>query len=132
LNLLRLMTVHQLQQSDVSMLLLSPFWSASHREADARALLDASMREKLPMQFTLSRLLEFIKEQQAEGLRLEMLLANIHAAAAIPSTRKLPTVQWAQTLDAILNALGWPGERTINSLEYQALNAWQKALQERP
>ena len=130
LNLLRLMTVQQLQQSDVSTLLLSPFWSASHREADARALLDASMREKLPMQFTLSHLLEFIKAQQAEGLQLQSLLANIQAAAAIPCTRKLPAVQWAQTLDAILNALGWPGERTINSLEYQALNAWQKALQQ--
>jgi exodeoxyribonuclease-5 len=130
LNLLRLMTVHQLQQSDVSMLLLSPFWSASHREADARALLDAGMREKLPMQFTLSHLLEFIKAQQAEGLLLDSLLANIQAAAALSNTRKLPAVQWAQALDANLNALGWPGERTINSFEYQALNAWQKALQQ--
>ncbi len=130
LNLLRLLTVHQLQQSDVSMLLLSPFWSASQREADARALLDASMREKLPMQFTLSRLMEFIQEQQAEGLRLESLLANIKAAQAIPTARKLSAVQWAQTLDTMLEALGWPGERTINSLEYQALNAWQKALQQ--
>lgn len=130
LNLLRMLTVHQLQQSDVSMLLLSPFWSASQREADARALLDASMREKLPMQFTLSRLMEFIQEQQAEGLRLELLLANIKAAQAIATARKLSAVQWAQTLDTMLEALGWPGERTINSLEYQALNAWQKALQQ--
>lgn len=130
LNLLRMVTVHQLQQVDVSMLLLSPFWSASRQEADARALLDASMREKLPMQFTLSHFQEFIQEQQAEGLLLESLLANIKDAAAIPVGRKLPAVQWAQTLDAILNALGWPGQRTINSLEYQALNAWQKALQQ--
>ncbi|MFZ3088708.1 MAG: DNA helicase, partial [Methylotenera sp.] len=34
INLLRLMTVHQLQQSDVSALLLSTFWSASRQEAD--------------------------------------------------------------------------------------------------
>lgn len=130
LNLLRMVTEHQLQQADVSMLLLSPFWSASRQEADARALLDASMREKLPMQFTLSHFQEFIQEQQAEGLLLESLLASIKDAAAIPVGRKLPAVQWAQTLDAILNALGWPGQRTINSLEYQALNAWQKALQQ--
>lgn len=130
LNLLRMMTVHQLQQADVSMLLLSPFWSASRQEADARALLDANMREKLPMQFTLSHFQEFIQELQAEGLRLESLLASIKAAAAIPVGRKLPAVQWAQALDAILDALGWPGERNINSVEYQALNAWQKALQQ--
>jgi len=130
LNLLRLLTAHQLQQSDVSMLLRSPFWSAGRQEADARALLDAGMREKLPMQFSLARFTEFIRKQQAEGLRLEALLENIQAAQAIPTGRKLPAVQWAQTLDAILEALGWPGERNINSLEYQALNAWQKALQQ--
>lgn len=130
LNLLRLLTVHQLQQSDVSMLLLSPFWSAGRQEADARALLDAGMREKLPMQFSLTRFTEFIQKQQAEGLLLQALLENIQAAQAIPTGRKLSAVQWAQTLDAMLEALGWPGERNINSLEYQALNAWQKALQQ--
>jgi len=130
LNLLRLVTVHQLQQADISVLLLSPFWSASKHEADARAQFDAKMREKLPMQFSLRRFVEFIQEQQQEGLSLESLLANIKAAQEIPSARKLSATQWAQTLDAILEALGWPGERNINSFEYQALNAWQKALQQ--
>ncbi len=129
LNLLRMLTAYELQQADVSVLLLSPFWSANRKEADARALLDAAMREKLPMQFTLARLIEFIQAQQAEGLKLESLLANIQVAMAIPTGRKLPALQWAQTLDEILKAFGWPGERNINSLEYQALNAWQKALQ---
>lgn len=130
LNLLRMITAHQLQQSDVSMLLLSPFWSASRREADARALLDAAMREKLPMQFTLVRMLEFIQVQLEEGLPLQSLLADIKAAMDISATRRLSAPQWAKTLDAMLDALGWPGERNINSLEYQALNAWQKALQQ--
>ncbi len=130
LNLLRMLTAYQLQQADVSVLLLSPFWSANRKEADARALLDAAMREKLPMQFTLARLIEFIQAQQAEGLKLESLLANIQAAIAIPTSRKQLALQWAQTFDAILEALGWPGQRNINSVEYQALNAWQKALQQ--
>lgn len=130
LNLLRMLTTHQLQQADVSMLLLSPFWSASRQEADARALLDAAMREKLSMQFTLAHLLEFIQAQQTEGLHLESLLADIQAAMAIPTSRKQPALQWAQTFEALLEAPGWPGQRNINSLEYQALNAWQKALQQ--
>ena len=88
------------------------------------------MREKLPLQFSLSHFVEFIQEQQGVGLHLELLLANINAALAIPTGRKLPAAQWTQTLDRILEALGWPGERNINSLEYQALNAWQKALQQ--
>ncbi|PPC90070.1 MAG: DNA helicase, partial [Methylotenera sp.] len=59
LNLLRLVTAYQLAYADVSAMLLSPFWSASQQEADARALLDAKMREKLPMQFTLAHFIEF-------------------------------------------------------------------------
>ena len=51
LNLLRMFSSYQLQQADVSSMLLSPFWSASQQESDARAILDAKMREKLPMQF---------------------------------------------------------------------------------
>ncbi len=127
LNLLRIMSSYQLQQADVSSSLLSSFWSASQREADARALLDTKMREKLPAQLTLARLIEFAKKQLDAGLLITQLLADISAAMLIPSNKAAPS-QMAQTLESLLTALNWPGERGLSSLEYQALNAWQKAL----
>ena len=130
LDLLRLMTSYQLQQADVTKLLLSPFWSASKQEADARALLDAKMREKLPMQYSLPRLLEFIQLQIESGLSLEFLYSNLNTASAINVSRKQSPGHWAQTFTQLLEALRWQGERTVNSLEFQALNAWQKALQQ--
>lgn len=130
LNLLRLLTAYQLQQADVSAMLLSPFWSVSRQEADARALLDAAVREKLPMQFTLSRFVEFAQKQREDGLNLEQSLADMRAAIVVTPTKKAAAAQWGQALDSMLSALNWPGERNISSLEYQAINAWQKALQQ--
>ncbi len=129
LNLLRLFSSYQLQQADVSSMLLSPFWSANQQEADARALLDAKMREKLSLQFTLSRLIEFTKKLHGNGLNIPRLYADISAASAISSKNAMPS-QMAQTLESLLAALNWPGERSITSLEFQAINAWQKALQQ--
>ncbi len=130
LNLLRLLAAYQLQQADVSTLLLSPFWSASRQEADTRALLDAKMREKLPMQFTLRRFVDFAQRQHEDGLDVAQLLTHLKAAIAVVPTKRAVASQWGQLLEAILSALNWPGERNISSLEYQAMAAWQKALQQ--
>jgi exodeoxyribonuclease-5 len=127
-NLLRLFSSYELTQADVSAVLLSPFWSASQQEADARAQLDAKMREQLPMQFKLKQLMEFASFHLTKGLNIPHLLAHIKTAEVLSSNRKSTASQWAQTLADILAALHWPGERVLTSLEYQANNAWQKAL----
>ena len=129
LNLLRLMSAYQLQQSDISAVLLSPFWSANQMEAEARALLDAKMRSQLPMQLPLAKFIEFATKQHERGLNIAQLLAHLNAAIAISNNRAMPS-QWAQNFDSLLAALSWPGQRNITSLEYQTINAWQKVLQE--
>ncbi len=130
LNMLRLVSSYQLQQTDVSGMLLSPFWSASQQEADARALLDAKIREHLPTQFTWANLIAFARNQHGKGLDIARLLADIQSANSLIPNRKSAASQWVQTLTALLDALNWPGERAITSLEHQAVNAWQKALQQ--
>jgi exodeoxyribonuclease-5 len=130
LNCLRLLSSYQLQQADVSSLLLSPFWSASKQEADARAMLDANLREKLPMRFTLDGLIQFAQKQLENGLPIAQLVAHIQATQALLSTKKAQPSTWVANIAQLLNALAWPGERAISSLEYQAQNAWQKVLQQ--
>lgn len=129
LNLLRLFSAYELQQPDISAVLLSPFWSANQQEADARALLDAKMREQLPMQLSLTRFVEFATKQHERGLNIAQLLTHLNAAMTISSNRAMPS-QWALTLNSMLNALNWPGERNVTSIEFQAISAWQKALQQ--
>ena len=130
LNMLRLVSSYQLQQTDVSGMLRSQFWSASQQEADARALLDAIIREHLPAQFTWANLITFARNQHEKGLGIACLLADIQTAYSLVSSKKSAASQWALTLTALLDALNWPGERVLTSLEYQAANAWQKALQQ--
>ncbi|ACT48329.1 PD-(D/E)XK nuclease family protein [Methylotenera mobilis] len=130
LHLLRLVTAYQLAYADVSAMLLSPFWSASQQEADARALLDARMREKLPAQFTLASFIAFAQKQHDEGLNLQQLLQDLNAVVAAVPSKLAHAAQWGEVLDTLLEHMRWPGERTISSLEYQAINAWQKALQQ--
>lgn len=130
LNLLRMLTSTHLQQVDMSAMLLSPFWSASQREADARALLDAKMREHLPTQFSLPRFMAFVQKQQDSGLALAGLLGDFDAAIAASVSKRMEPSQWVAEFDSLLDVLNWPGERSISSLEYQAMTAWQKALQQ--
>jgi exodeoxyribonuclease-5 len=130
LNCLRLLSSYQLQQADVSSLLLSPFWSASKQEADARAMLDASLREKLPMRFSLANLMAFAQKQLENGLAIKQLLGHLQSAKALVNSKKALPSQWVNTINQLLEALAWPGERNISSLEYQAKNTWQKALQQ--
>nr|WP_294838497.1 PD-(D/E)XK nuclease family protein [uncultured Methylotenera sp.] len=130
LHLLRMVTSYQLAYADVSAMLLSPFWSASQQEADARALLDAKMREKLPAQFTLASFIAFAQKQHDDGLKLTQLLQDLNAVVAAVPSKLAHAAQWGEVLDTLLEHMRWPGERTISSLEYQAINAWQKGLQQ--
>lgn len=42
--------------------------------------------------------------------------------------KTLTYTQWGFELSALLNALGWPGERTLDTLEYQQLTRWAELL----
>jgi probable DNA repair protein len=39
-----------------------------------------------------------------------------------------PPLMWAELVAALLQQLGWPGERALSSEEFQALRRWQHAL----
>ncbi len=127
LNLLHFLGSYQLAQTDISRLLLSPFWSASVSEADARAQLDAQMREDLPAQLPRPSWLNFVEQKALTP----SLLADVQAALALKNPNKQAASGWAKQFDAQLQALRWPGERSLTSLEYQlTAKAWQKSLEQ--
>ncbi|HAJ72270.1 MAG TPA: DNA helicase, partial [Methylophilaceae bacterium] len=70
LNLLRLFSSYRIPQADFSKVLLSPFWSNYQQEADARAQLDARMREKAAAQLSLDSFIVFAKQQFENGLNI--------------------------------------------------------------
>ena len=42
---------------------------------------------------------------------------------------QLPYATWCNDLSICLHELGWPGERSLNSEEYQTLNTWYEVLE---
>lgn len=130
LNLLRLFSSYRIPQADFSQVLLSPFWSNYVQEADARAQLDAKMREKAAAHISLDTLIAFAKNALENGLNITQLVQDLTAAQANISSKKSKPAIWAQTFAHLLSALKWPGARNPNSLEFQTHKAWQKALQQ--
>ena len=118
-------------QSRISELLRCPHWSASIAEADARAQLEALMREKIPATTLLARVLSFVRWFDDTGdKRLSQLAAHLTAIDSTPSQwkrRAAPSI-WAARFRESLQASGWPGERRLSSHEYQAREAFMGEL----
>lgn len=128
LNLLRLCSSYRIPQADFSQVLLSPFWSNYIQEADARAQLDAKMREKAAAHITLDTFIAFAKNALENGLSITQLVQDLTTAQANISNKQANAKSCAQQITQLLSALKWPGARNTNSLEFQTQKAWQKAL----
>lgn len=133
LSLLRLAFQQQpFTQPELSALLGDIYWSQAHREADARATLDADMRRQLPLQVTAASFSRFIerKQQDIHPVLCPALHADINALLTL--AKQLPRKQlpsaWVISINQLLDATHWPGERSLSSHEYQCQQSFQRVL----
>lgn len=137
LRLLRLaVNPRQVALAEFGALLCAPGWSRDMREADLRARLDVVLRERLPAQTTLERIMReamrFLEREenvcggsdagQGGQPALGRALAALQGAALDSTGRALPS-QWAARFAAWLEAFGWPGERPLLASERAACDA---------
>lgn len=123
----------KIEQARLSQLLLGIYWSTADAEADDRARLDAAMRRDLGYFTTLPSLIRLaerlaLKESPKCPQTLAHLVAFVAQLAEVPTRRQLPAV-WAQHFATLLKVIGWPGERTLSSHEFQARRAFMAELQ---
>jgi len=121
-------------QTEIAQLLHNAYWSSSLRENDARAKLDARMRQDCPLSLTSHRFIRFL-HHTCEGeyaLDLPDLLADTKALmdVAQDNGRFASPAQWAETFTTALEATNWQGERSISSHEYQAIESFKNMLQQ--
>jgi probable DNA repair protein len=114
-----------------SRLLRSPFIAGAEAEMAVRARLDLALRRKAPATISLARLRGLVGSESSRrpGLGCPILVKAldqlIEAASAAASA---PAHDWARRFTAQLDAVGFPGERTLDSAEFQTLAKWRDVL----
>lgn len=114
--------------AQVGALLRSPFIAGAETEMTARGLLDARLRRHGMARVTLDELIDAASKEgpsrcETFALRLRHLRRELRdlPASMAPSA-------WAERILHLLHVIGWPGERPLDSSEYQTVEAWRELV----
>jgi probable DNA repair protein len=123
LQVLRMNPDATIRFEDVTLLLRSPFFAKAQTEASARAALDLQLRRQREPELMLSDI------SAGAPLELKSALRQWQLESRKTTPRHLPS-DWAAAFSGELFSIGWPGERSLDSAEYQTTIAWNDLLSE--
>ncbi len=106
-----------------SHLIRSPFLSHAAVELSRRATLDARLRKDFEETVSLAKLI-------AAAQPAPLLRKLLEKMFEITRTRPESPAEWARQFSALLEAAGFPGERVLDSEEFQTRAKWHEALGE--
>lgn len=114
---------------DVSLLLRSPF--AGRLETDGRCRLEVALRRLPDRDWRPAALAAALQgpEQSADASDWLQRVRKV-AAFGAQRSRPEPPAEWAATIDELLQQVGWPGARPLDSIEFQLVNRWRDLLNE--
>jgi probable DNA repair protein len=120
----------ELPVEHASVLLRSPFLGGGNAETDARALLDVRLRKIGDPMVSLDALERHAGEQREPHPcpQLAQNLSRLRIRAGNLKAEKQPLSFWGPALQSLVAAVAWPGERELDSAEYQAFTAWKELL----
>ncbi len=123
----------ELACEEIGSLLRSPFLGGASDEWARRALLDVACRQGEPL-VRINNLLRLAQDQDREGgwraHSAPLLAARLKSWRVLLDSfpkKQLPS-DWAEGFARGLMALGWPGDRQLDSEEYQTVEAWRELL----
>lgn len=117
--------------STFSSLLRSPFLGDAENERIRRANLDSDLHNENIIHFSLRKLLTNKNEKHRIDSSCPALAKRLQEFFAKTPDKKerYSMSQWVGIFTELLTILGWPGERSLNSFEYQTVqNAWLPLL----
>jgi ATP-dependent helicase/nuclease subunit B len=118
------LSFHSVEFERASKLLRSPFLAGAESEMARRATLDVRLRRNLGATVTLPKLIAFAEPCPL----LRQALEKVFALAGQVG-EKSPS-EWARHFSALLEAAGFPGERSLDSEEFQTRAKWHEVLGE--
>lgn len=120
----------EVEYERVSRLLRSPFIQGGESEMSERAILDVQLRKKIEPVININWLISLIKRVNG-GVCCPVLMQKLSELTdfrrADLSRAQKPSAM-AKTITEILNIAGFPGERVLDSTEYQTLKKWHEVL----
>jgi len=117
----------RLPMDKVSYLLRTPYLGGYPAEGSRRALFERELRTLRLADFSLDRLQALaVRSGQGPLPRFEIFCRE--ASASLKGDGNLWPSQWVEQFSRLLDAVGWPGERGLDSHEYQISTAWREKL----
>jgi ATP-dependent helicase/nuclease subunit B len=111
---------------EASRIVRSPFIGGAESELGARMKLEARLRDKLGATVALPKLIALLEKKTVLRERLERVFAMRETGLF---SQKTPA-EWARHFSRVLEAAGFPGERALDSDEFQTQAKWHEALGE--
>jgi ATP-dependent helicase/nuclease subunit B len=109
--------------STISALLRSPYIAGAEQEQLVRARFDLILKEGHSNTLKLDNVIQMMNCPE----RLAESIAKFLSHTSNTTTNQKPS-QWAYHFGRSLEALGWPGDRNLDSEEFQALTHWHAQL----
>ncbi len=106
-----------------SRLIRSPFLGGGETESTRRARLDAKLRGTLGAAVSLPKLI-------ASSDQAPLLRRHLEAVFSMKADQKRAAGAWARHFSALLEGAGFPGERALDSAEFQTRVKWHEMLGE--
>ena len=116
----------RLSMDEASFLLRTPYLKGSQQEVTTRSRCEQGLRFLRKKTFSLSRLEDVSRKQPFSCPQMGDVWKSLREFRS-GHRRQLPGA-WASTFSRLLADLGWPGERALNSQDYQLYKAWQEKI----
>ena len=119
----------------------SPFYRLTDKDGELMSRLIIAIREERAFELSTARfryLAEKVWEKYRQSDQHSDQVAPWHFADALQAiatisrshhtTRAQSALHWRESFEQILAHIGWPGQRRLDSIEYQQVSQWQQML----
>ena len=117
---------HQCDFDAINHLLLTPYLSNSISEQTPRALFAVFIREYVFTKTNLNTIIYYLNKEKNCPEMLNQL--QIMQTFKADCSQKRKVNEWVITISNLLKTLGWPGQRTLSSHEYQQVSKLTETL----
>lgn len=118
-----------LSSPDVSVLLRSRFLGSG--DSGGRSKLELYLRRLPDRKWTAAALSEALaSEKNSPDANTWLAAVQKVASMQVLSSAKDAPIVWVERIDALLRDIGWPGEGSLRSDEFQMMNRWRNLLNE--